>query len=137
MARVRGLLAGRVRAGTRAGHVRGLRDFLGYARAVGCAAPLPASPELVLGYVAYSLVERPFVLDSGTVDSYLGGVRAWHEQAKEETKGCGSGVLNPCRTPTVRAAMRVALKDYKKDSEAMRPLDLAEWTGMMARGFDD
>ena len=137
VARVRGLLAGRVRASTRVGHVRGLRDFLGYARAVGCEAPLPASSELVQGYIAYSLVERPFVLDAGTVDSYLGGVRAWHEQAKEETQGHGPGVLNPCRTPAVRAAMKVALKDYKKDSEAMRPLDLDEWSGLMERGFDD
>ena len=135
--RVRGLLAGRVRDGTRAGHVRGLRDFLGYARTVGCTAPLPATPELVLGYIAYSLRGRPFMLDSGTVDSYLGGVRAWHEQAKEETEGHGPRVLNPCRVPAVRAAVRIALKDYKKDSKAMRPLDLDEWTGLMERGFDD
>ena len=114
-----------------------MRDFLGYARSIGCTSPLPATADVVLGYITHSLLDRPFVLDASTVDSYLGGVRAWHEQAREETRDRSSRVVNPCSDPMVRAALKVALKDYKKPSKAMRPLDLEEWEGLQARGFDD
>ena len=122
-----------VRDGTRAGHVRGLRDFLSYTGGIGVRRPLPSSPEVVLGYIAYSLMGRGFVLDAATVDIYLGGVRAWHEQAKFET---GGAVANPVATTAVRSALRVALKNFKKKSDPTRPLELDEWLGMMERGFD-
>ena len=122
-----------VRDGTRAGHVRGLRDFLSYTSSIGVRRPLPSSPEVVLGYIAYSLMGRGFVLDASTVDIYLGGVRAWHEQAKFET---GGAVANPVATTAVRSALRVALKNFKKKSDPTRPLELDEWLGMMERGFD-
>ena len=133
VAAVRELFRHLVRDGTRAGHVRGLRDFLSYTDSIGVRRPLPASPEVVLGYIAYSLMGRGFVLDAATVDIYLGGVRAWHEQAKFET---GGAVANPVATTAVRSALRIALKNFKKKSDPARPLELDEWLGVMARGFD-
>ena len=122
-----------VRDGTRAGHVRGLKDFLSYTRSIGVRRPLPSSPEVVLGYIAYSLMVREVILDAASVDIYLSGVRAWHEQAKFET---GGAVKNPVSATVVRSALRIALKNFKKESDPTRPLELDEWSGMMARGFD-
>ena len=133
VAAVRALFGHLVRDGTRAGHARGLKDFLSYARRIGVRHPLPSSSDVVLGYIAYSLMERGFILDAATVDIYLGGVRAWHEQAKFET---GGAVVNPVAATAVRTALRIALKNFKKESDPTRPLELDEWSGMMARGFD-
>ena len=55
---------------------------------VGQARPLPTTPDVVLGYVAFSLYARPFRLDAPTEDNFLGGVRAWHERAKVDETGC-------------------------------------------------
>ncbi len=133
VAAVRRLFAHLVRDGTKVGHVRGLRDFLAYTRSIGVRDPLPSTPDVVLGYIAYSLMERGVHLDPATVDIYLGGVRAWHEQAKFET---GNAVANPVATTAVRNALRIAHKNFKKDGDAARHLELDEWLGVMARGFD-
>jgi hypothetical protein len=133
VAAVRKLFDMLVRDGTRATHVRGLRDFLAYARRIGVRQPLPATQDVVLCYIAYSLMERGFILDASTVDGYLGGVRAWHEQAKFET---GNAVANPVATTAVRRALKIAYRNFKKDKDAGRALELEEWQGMLERGFD-
>ena len=117
---MRALFGHLVRDGTRAGHVRGLKDFLSYARRIGVRHPLPSSSDVVLGYIAYSLMERGFILDAATVDIYLGGVRAWHEQAKFET---GGAVVNTVATTAVRTALRIALYGVMTPLGERQPCD--------------
>ena len=81
MAAVRKLFNLLVRNGTRTNHVRGLRDFLAYTHRIGVRQPLPATEDVVLCYIAYSLMERGVILDAATVDGYLGGVPSFDGSA--------------------------------------------------------
>jgi hypothetical protein len=110
---------------------RGLRDFVKFGDVLG-AQLLPASPVDVGLYIAYSLTVRPEPLDSTSIQTYLGGVSAWHEQAREAT---GLPLVNPIKTRMVRSIISVALKRYKKRSKAKLPFSLAQWSGIMQRGF--
>jgi hypothetical protein len=93
---------------------------------------LPATPVDVGLYVAYSLTVRTDPLDSSSIKTYLGGVSAWHEQAREAT---GLPLINPVKSRLVRSIINVALKRYKKKSKAKLPFSFAQWSRIMQQGF--